>query len=131
MLHLAHDATDGIPNQRLARQLSTNRMTVLLWRRRFEQEGLGGILEDRPRSGRPKQVTADEEADIVERTRTTKPSHATHWTVRTMAQEVGVSPATVHASGRLTDCNRTASRTSSSARTRSLCARCATSWASI
>lgn len=89
-------AADGVPNQRLARQLSTNRMTVLLWRRRFEQEGLSGILEDRPRSGRPRQVTAEEEADIVERTRTTKPSHATHWTVRTMAQQVGVSPATVH-----------------------------------
>src|ERR1035438_50716 len=87
---------DGVPNPRLARQLSTNRMTVLLWRRRFEQEGLSGILADRPRSGRPKQVTAEQEADIVERTRTTKPRQATHWTVRTMAQQVGVSPATVH-----------------------------------
>ena len=29
---------------------------MLLWRRRFEQEGLSGILEDRRRSGRPKQV---------------------------------------------------------------------------
>src|ERR1035438_2639716 len=93
---IVRGVADGVPNQRLARQLSTNRMTVLLWRRRFEQEGLSGILADRPRSGRPKQVTAEQEADIVERTRTTKPRQATHWTVRTMAQQVGVSPATVH-----------------------------------
>src|ERR1700730_18724065 len=79
-------SAQGIPNQRLARELSTNRMTVLLWRRRFEAEGLPGILEDRPRSGRPKQITPDEEAEIVELTRSSKPRNATHWTVRTMAR---------------------------------------------
>jgi transposase len=89
-------SAQGIPNQRLARELSTNRMTVLLWRRRFEAEGLPGILEDRPRSGRPKQITPDEEAEIVELTRSSKPRNATHWTVRTMARRVGVSPATLH-----------------------------------
>src|SRR5262249_38502447 len=48
-------AADGVPNKVLARQLSTSLPTVLLWRRRFEEEGLIGILEDRPRAGRPKR----------------------------------------------------------------------------
>ena len=57
-------AADGVANKVLARQLSTSVPTVLLWRRRFEEEGLIGILEDRPRPGRPKQISVDEEAAL-------------------------------------------------------------------
>src|SRR4051794_7298262 len=46
-------SAQGVANKVLARQLSTSLPTVLLWRRRFEEEGLIGIVEDRPRSGRP------------------------------------------------------------------------------
>jgi transposase len=73
-------------NKRLARQLSTTITTILLWRRRFEQEGLPGILHDRPRAGRPRQISLEKEGAIIE---------ATHSTVRTMARSQGVSPATV------------------------------------
>ena len=88
-------AAQGTANKRLARQLVTSLPTVLLWRRRFEEEGLAGVLQDRPRSGRPHQISAKKEAEIVEATRTTKPKNATHWTVRTMARRQGVSPASV------------------------------------
>ena len=88
-------AAQGTANKRLARQLVTSLPTVLLWRRRFEEEGLAGVLQDRPRSGRPPQISPQKEAEIVEATRTTKPKNATHWTVRTMARRQGVSPASV------------------------------------
>jgi len=32
---------------------------------------------------------------IVERTTRTRPAHATHWTTRTLAEELGVSPSMV------------------------------------
>ena len=63
-------AADGVANKVLARQLSTSLPTVLLWRRRFEEEGLVGILEDRPRPGRPKQISADQEAALIDKTLT-------------------------------------------------------------
>src|SRR5690349_6646797 len=88
-------AADGVANKVLARQLSTSLPTVLQWRRRFEEEGLIGILEDRPRSGRPKQVSADQEAAVIEKTLHSRPKNATHWSVRLMAQECGLSRATV------------------------------------
>jgi transposase len=69
--------------------------TVLLWRRRFSEQGLAGILEDKPRSGRPRSITPAKEAAIVEATRHSQPKNATHWTVRTMARHYGVSPASV------------------------------------
>ncbi len=88
-------AADGIGNKVLARRLATSLPTVLLWRGRFQAEGLPGILEDRPRSGRPKEITLEQEAALIDMTLHSSPKSATHWSVRLMAREQGVSPATV------------------------------------
>jgi len=89
------EAAKGTSNRQLARELETTLPTALLWRRRYEQEGLDGILQDKPRPGRPPRISAKQEAEIIELTRNTKPKNGTHWTVRTMARRQGVSPATV------------------------------------
>jgi len=88
-------AADGLANHVLARKLSTSLPTVLLWRRRYESQGLVGVLEDRQRSGRQKRISAQKEAALVEATMKTTPKDATHWSVRTMAASQKVSPATV------------------------------------
>jgi transposase len=88
-------AAEGIGNKVLARQLATSLPTVLLWRGRYQAEGLAGILEDRPRSGRPKEIAPEQEAALIEKTLHSTPANATHWSVRLMAREQGVSPATV------------------------------------
>jgi len=56
-------ASRGWPNARIARGLGTTEDMVRLWRRRFAEDGLPG-LSDRPRSGRPRQITALERAQI-------------------------------------------------------------------
>lgn len=88
-------AAGGQANHVLARDLSTTVTTVLLWRKRYETEGLVGVFEDRPRSGRPRQISESKEAAIVEATMKTAPKDATHWSVRSMAASQKVSPATV------------------------------------
>ena len=88
-------AADGTANHLLARHLSTSLPTVLLWRKRYKADGLAGILEDKPRSGRPKTISAEREAAIVKATLQTIPKDATHWSTRTMAASQKVSPATV------------------------------------
>lgn len=95
-LHIIESAAEGVPNRAIARRLSTSLPTVLLWRKRYEAEGLAGLLEDKPRSGRPKQITADQESAIVEATLKTTPRDATQWSVRTMAEAQKVSPSTVY-----------------------------------
>src|SRR5258707_1262766 len=89
-IHIVLGATEGLANRVLARKLSTSVPTVLLWRKRFESDGIAGILEDRPRSGRPKRISAEREAAIVEATMKTTPKDATQWSVRAMtaAQKV-------------------------------------------
>jgi transposase len=88
-------AGEGTANHVLARDLSTSLPTVLLWRRRYESDGLAGVMEDRYRSGRPKQIDSKKEVAIVEATIKTTPKNATHWSVRTMAASQKVSPASV------------------------------------
>lgn len=88
-------AAEGLANRVLARKLSTSVPTVLLWRKRYESDGIAGILEDRPRSGRPKRISGEQEAAIVEATMKTTPKDATQWSVRTMAVAQKVSSATV------------------------------------
>lgn len=88
-------AADGMANRVLARKLSTSVPTVLLWRKRYERAGLRGILADLPRSGRPKQITPEQEEAIVEATMKTVPKDATHWSIRAMAIAQKVSAATV------------------------------------
>ena len=89
------DASTGLANREIARRNCTSVPTVLLWRKRWEGEGMAGILEDRPRSGRPKDISAGQEEAIVKATLHTKPKNATHWSTRTMAAAQGVSAATV------------------------------------
>jgi len=95
-INIVLGAAEGHANHALARELSTSLPTVLLWRRRYEAEGILGLLDDHPRSGRPKTITPDQEAAIVEATLRTQPPNATHWSVRTMAAAQQVSPATVY-----------------------------------
>jgi transposase len=94
-LHIVLGAAEGVANRVLARKLSTSVPTVLLWRKRYEKSGLAGIVEDHPRSGRPKGISAEREAAIVQATMKTTPQDATHWSVRAMAASQKVSPATV------------------------------------
>jgi transposase len=49
-------AADGLSNHEIARRLGCSRYTVWQWRKRFFEEGLGG-LADRPRPGRPRSFS--------------------------------------------------------------------------
>ncbi len=79
----------------LAKELSVTRPTVLLWRRRYVEAGINGLLKDAPRPGRKKKISAKKVETIVNTTLQKKPKDATHWSTRTMARAQGVSEATV------------------------------------
>ena len=88
-------AADGRENKDIAAELGCTRRTVGTWRIRFAQERLAGIDRDAPRGGRKPVVRAAKEAEILAKTMRETPANATHWSVRTMAQAVGVSRSTV------------------------------------
>ena len=85
----------GKLNQQIAAELGTGMKTVCLWRNRFAKSGLAGIEKDAPRGGRPATARAEVAAEIIRKTTTEKPPAATHWSTRTLAAELGTSPAMV------------------------------------
>ncbi len=82
-------SADGLSGRALSRQIGVSLPTVQRWLDRYEAEGLEG-LEDRPRPGRPRQITPQIEAEVVRRTLEEKPPQGTHWSTRLMAEVIGL-----------------------------------------
>ena len=89
-------AAAGESDVAIAKRLSVNRNTVILWRKRFGDEGLDGLWDIAPGRGRKPTYQIDKIAAIVDATLQTKPAGMTHWSCRTMAQSQGVSKSTVN-----------------------------------
>jgi transposase len=79
----------------LAARLGVTQTTVCLWRRRYRAQGLAG-LRTLPRSGRRRQISSAQERAVVAATMRA-PKHATHWSTRRLAHELGLGHSTVHA----------------------------------
>lgn len=93
--HIVLGAAEGRSNNGLAQELGITRPTVLLWRQRYKQAGVAGLLKDAPRPGRRKRIPVKKVEAILADTLHATPRDATHWSTRTMAKRHGVSSATV------------------------------------
>lgn len=89
-------AAEGQSDVAIAEQLSVNRKTVILWRKRFSEQRLDGLWQIAPGRGRKPTYDIDKIAAVVEATLQTKPEGMTHWSCRLMAKSQGVSKSTVN-----------------------------------
>ena len=89
-------SVDGVSTGQIMRQLGTTTPTITRWRNRYEAAGVSGLLKDRSRPGRKRRIEEAKVREVIERTLHEKPSHATHWSTRSLAAVVGLSPASVH-----------------------------------
>ena len=88
-------AAEGVANSTIAASVGVTPVTVRAWRDRFAIEGLPKLGVVRQGRGRKPVLSAEKVEEIVRLTQYEKPSGATHWSCRSMAKQVGVSPATV------------------------------------
>ena len=88
-------AVDGMQNKQIAEQLGVSTRMVGLWRGRFIEYGVEGLLKDAPRPGRTPRITAEMVDAVVAKTTQSTPANATHWSTRTMARVTGISEASV------------------------------------
>jgi transposase len=88
-------AADGVANYVIAERVGVTRPTVNLWRSRYAERGLAGLV-DQKRPGRPRTV---DRAAIIAATLTPPPPSlaVTHWSSRLLAPRLGVDHATVAA----------------------------------
>lgn len=89
------DAADGIANTVIATSHGVTAVTVRSWRQAFTKSGLTDWGKVKPGRGRKASIPEAKIAEIVELTTKSTPAGHTHWSCRTMAEKVGVSPATV------------------------------------
>lgn len=77
------------------RELGTSRPTIARWKRRFEEQRIAG-LEPQHKGTKPRVATAAAQAKLMKKLTQEKPSDgSTHWSVRKLATEVGISRPTV------------------------------------
>ena len=84
----------GQSNTEVARRLGVHRNTVALWRGRFVEFRLDGLL-DEARPGQPRKITDAKVEEVITKTLESAPRDATHWSTRSMAAEVGLNQTAV------------------------------------
>ena len=81
-------------NKAVAQDLGVNESTVAKWRKRFVDDRLDGLCDaDRP--GVPCKITDEAVEGLITATLETMPKGRSHWSTRSMAKQVGMSPSTV------------------------------------
>ena len=87
-------SADGAANREVARRCGVSAPVVSLWRQRYQQSGVAGLhAELRP--GRPRRHGDEQVAALLRKVLHSKPVVATHWSVRSVAAQTGISKSTV------------------------------------
>jgi transposase len=84
---------EGLSQEETARQVGVNRPVVAAWERRFRRSGFAGLVDEAGR-GRKESIAPEVRERIIAGA-TTPPKGQGRWSVRTMANAVGVSKDTV------------------------------------
>ena len=86
---------DGESNTNIARRYRVSRPTVTMWRTRYRERGIAG-LHNELKPGRPRSMSEEQVAQLIDTALRSKPKGRTHWSGRGLAAETGMSKTTVH-----------------------------------
>src|ERR1700680_4982673 len=92
--HMILLTESGISVRETARRVRVTPPAVTNWRKRFREQRLAG-LHDQLKSGRPRTHTEEDIAVLLNAALTRRPKGATHWSVRELSDETGISKSTV------------------------------------
>jgi len=87
-------SADGESNAAIAERFGVSRPLISHWRTRYREHGFAGLY-DAPRSGRPRTHDDDRVATLLRTVLESHPENATHWSVRMVSSETGISKSTV------------------------------------
>ena len=88
-------AAAGMQDKQIAAKLRIMPEKAARWRNRFLDGGLAALDRDAPRPGRTPTITPSKIQEVIRKTTQEKPSNATHWSTRSMAQAAGLSEKSV------------------------------------
>ncbi|HEY4956251.1 MAG TPA: IS630 family transposase, partial [Caldimonas sp.] len=89
------NSAEGESNSSIAARLKLCKATVGRWRGRFIERRIAGLYDD-VRPGAPRSIDDERVASLIKTTLHTKPADgSTHWSVRGVAAETGISKSSV------------------------------------
>src|SRR5208337_606779 len=78
---------DGLGTVAIMGRTGKSKPCVWRWQERYVAEGVEGLLRDKTRPARKKPLAAEVKLRVLTKTANEMPANATHWSVRTMANE--------------------------------------------
>src|SRR5664280_571034 len=87
-------AKDDATNREVAGKLGVSDAMLGQWRKRSVEHRLDGLSDD-PWPGAPRTITDDQVEAVIVKTLEDKPKEATHWSTRSMAEQMGLSQTTI------------------------------------
>jgi transposase len=86
---------DGYGVMAIMREVGVSKTTVWRWQEYFAEAGVKGLVEGRSKPPGRKPLCAAVKLAVVAKTVKERPANATHWSVRSMAEEMGISHTSV------------------------------------
>jgi len=86
---------DGSGVAEIMRTVGVNKSTVWRWQDYFAEAGVAGLIKGRSKPPGKKPLTAEIKRKVLEKTVKERPANATHWSVRAMGEEMGISHTSV------------------------------------
>lgn len=87
---------DGCSNDEIMDKLRVSHPTLSLWRRRYLERGVEGLLKGKTRPPGLPPLPEAKVQEVITLTSTGKPVGATHWSVRKMSEHTGISASTIY-----------------------------------
>lgn len=84
----------GLPMNDIVEKTGLSKPVVNKWRQRFRQYGIDG-LKDAPRSGKPRTITPEQQAMVIDKACSKPEGGYTNWSQQRIADEVGISQSKV------------------------------------
>ena len=79
----------------IMRAVGVSKTTVWRWQDYFVEAGVAGLVKGRTKPPGKKPIAEAIKLKIIEKTVKERPANATHWSVRMMAEEIGISHTSV------------------------------------
>jgi transposase len=86
---------DGVGVMAIMREVGVSKTTVWRWQDYFVEAGVAGLVQGRSKPPGKKPLDAAIKLKVIEKTVKEHPANATHWSVRSMAAEMGISHTSV------------------------------------
>lgn len=84
----------GLSLNDIIEKTGLSRPVVNKWRQRFRQYGLDG-LKDAPRSGKPRTITPEQQAMVIDKACSKPEKGYTNWSQKRIADQIGISQSKV------------------------------------